>query len=159
MKKKWLLDTNVLSEPGRPRPDPAVLAWLRAEQADWMVPAVVLAERYAGTYGPDARRGAATREALDAFRADWPDLIAEFDGADAAAWGACVSGRERQPGGAVDRLIGAQALARGLAVVTRNLADFPGVPRLNPWTGASEDLAREPAAGAGVEGQERAGGQ
>jgi hypothetical protein len=33
----------------------------------------------------------------------------------------------------IDSLLAATALAHELTVATRNLADFPGVPTVNPW--------------------------
>lgn len=40
--KPFLLDNNVLSELWKPQPDAKVLAWI--ENADWFLPAPVIAE-------------------------------------------------------------------------------------------------------------------
>lgn len=41
----FLLDTNVLSEPTRPRPDPGVLAWLASvDEDDVFICAITIAE-------------------------------------------------------------------------------------------------------------------
>jgi toxin FitB len=41
---KYLVDANVLSEPTKPRPDPRVVAWLRAHEQDIAVDPVILGE-------------------------------------------------------------------------------------------------------------------
>ena len=41
---KYLVDANVLSEPTKPTPDPRVMEWLRAHEADITVNPVILGE-------------------------------------------------------------------------------------------------------------------
>lgn len=40
----FLIDTDVLSEPQKPRPNTAVLSWLRTHEADLYTSAVVIGE-------------------------------------------------------------------------------------------------------------------
>ncbi len=40
----WLLDTNVVSEVGKPEPDPTLMAWLEAHAEDCSLSVVTLAE-------------------------------------------------------------------------------------------------------------------
>jgi predicted nucleic acid-binding protein len=47
---RFLLDTNVISEIGKPRPNSRVLTWLLEHEAASGVPSVALAERYQGAY-------------------------------------------------------------------------------------------------------------
>jgi hypothetical protein len=138
----YLLDTNVVSEWTKPRPHPAVVAFLASTDEDLLFLSVVtLAE---------LRRGV-DRLALGRRRAalsDWleHDLIQRFDlrilGIDravASAWGRIMSRAERHgtTPGVMDVWIAAVAEVHGLMVVTRDTADF--APLLdnvfNPWRG------------------------
>lgn len=53
----YLVDANVLSEPTRPRPDPRVLGWLRAQELSLVVNPVILGEiEYGNLLLPAGRR-------------------------------------------------------------------------------------------------------
>jgi len=41
---KYLADTNVLSEPTKPRPNAAVVEWLRRHESELVVSSIVLGE-------------------------------------------------------------------------------------------------------------------
>lgn len=41
---KYLVDANILSEPTRPSPDPRVLNWLRVNESEFAIDAVILGE-------------------------------------------------------------------------------------------------------------------
>jgi toxin FitB len=140
----FLLDTNVVSEWTRPRPDPGVVAFLSQEDEDTLFLSVVsLAELRRGVdrLAPGQRR---TR--LDQWLRE--DLPARFDGrllgidADTAnMWGHLVARRERagHPLAAMDGWIAATAEVHGLTLATRNVADFAGtVERIvDPWSGVT----------------------
>jgi predicted nucleic acid-binding protein len=40
----YLVDANVLCEPTKPRPDAKVVAWLRANESDFVLNSVILGE-------------------------------------------------------------------------------------------------------------------
>ena len=40
----YLVDANILSEPTKPKPDAKVVAWLSANEADFVVDSVILGE-------------------------------------------------------------------------------------------------------------------
>lgn len=132
---KYLLDTNVLSEGWKRQPDANVLAWLEANEADYLIAAPVVAEIVGGVENAeDSKRGelqANVRELL----ADHAERIATFDGAAAEQWGLARYAPElkRQPQPLFDSLIEAIALARGLVVVTRDTGGFRLAETLNPW--------------------------
>jgi toxin FitB len=63
----YLLDTNVLSEPGRPAPDPHVLRWLDASMPVSYVCAPVLCELL---FGVGLMANGARKQALAAYVAD-----------------------------------------------------------------------------------------
>jgi predicted nucleic acid-binding protein len=137
----YLLDTNVVSEWARPRPDPGVVAWLDAVDEDRVFLSVVtLAELRRGIarLPPGAKR-----DRLD----EWlrRDLLLRFEGrillVDAGvadSWGEIVAARDAmgRPIAAMDALIAATARIHKLALITRNEADFSATVELivNPWT-------------------------
>ena len=47
----YLVDANILSEATKPRPDSKVVAWLRANEGDLLVDAVILGELALGILG------------------------------------------------------------------------------------------------------------
>jgi hypothetical protein len=135
-----ILDTNVVSEPMRPRGDPAVLAWLDQQAADILyLTTTSLAELLVGVASlPAGKR----RRGLDAALADiLADLfgprILPFDETAAKAYAPLVA-RARAAGRSIsmaDGQIAAIALTRGFAIATRDTAPFAavGVPIINPW--------------------------
>ena len=135
----FLLDTNVVSEALRPRPDGRVVAWLREHDARSWLSVVTIGEIEAGIRGaPDPRRAEALRAWLDGVLiAQFAHRILSVDLAVARAWGVRVaSARARgTPAGAVDALIAATAAQHGLSVATRNVRDFAhlDVDTVDPW--------------------------
>lgn len=67
--------------------------------------------------------------------ATFGETIVPFDTAAARTWGEYISrpALKQKPRGYPDTQIAAIALSRGLTIVTRNMADFPEVPVLNPF--------------------------
>lgn len=138
----FLLDTNVVSEWARPRPEPRIVAWLADVDEDRVFLSVItLAELQLGT---ESLPIGAKRDRLLAWLDE--DLLERFESrildvtpAVARDWGAvCVlAQRAGKPIGAMDAFFAATARVRGLTLVTRNDADFSpvGVELLNPWSG------------------------
>jgi len=137
----FLLDTNVVSEWVKPRPEAGVVAWLADVDEDRVfISVVTLGELRHGIEGlPPGRR----RSRLD----DWlrHDLPLRFEGrvlpidiAVADAWGTIVARRDRagRPIGSMDGLIAATAEVHALTLVTRNAPDFRSSVKtvFNPWT-------------------------
>jgi len=139
----FLLDTNVVSEWTKPRPDVGVVEFLATEDEDTLFLSVVtLAELRRGV---DRLAPGRRRNRLD----DWlrNDLLARFTGRllaidvpTADAWGRLSARRERvgRPMGAMDGWIAATAMVHGLTLVTRDVADFAGTVGeiICPWTAA-----------------------
>jgi len=135
---KWLLDTNVICEPGRRRPNTKVVAWLDSlNEHECALSAITLGEIEKGIHalpGGPARR--AHEKALAVLRHRFTGRILSVDEPVAAKWGELMGEAERvgRPLPAVDNLLGATAVVYGLTLVTRNTADIsPGVRVFNPF--------------------------
>ena len=136
----FLLDTNVVSEWTRQRPDAGVVRWLAEVDEDRVfISVVTLAEL---RHGVERMPVGARRDRLERWLTD--DLVQRFEGrvapvdtAIADSWGRIVARSQRagRPVGVMDAFIAATAEERGLCLVTRNVADFEqlGLPILNPW--------------------------
>jgi predicted nucleic acid-binding protein len=119
----------------RPRPHPAVAAWIAATPDERLfVSAVTLGELQAGveiTRQQDPARAAAIEGWIDAVAAT--HNILPMDGDAFRRWARLM---HRQPSDLIeDAMIAATALAHSLTVATRNLRDFErfGVPLFNPF--------------------------
>ncbi|MFH1762970.1 MAG: type II toxin-antitoxin system VapC family toxin [Gemmatimonadota bacterium] len=137
----FLLDTNVLSEPGRASPNPDVLDWLqKLNPLEAYLSVLTLGEIEKGvSLMPPGTRKDALREWL---RHDLPDRfrgrIMPVDPEVASAWGELDAEGQRmgRPLPVVDGLLLATARVHQLTFVTRNLRDCGdrGVAVLDPWT-------------------------
>jgi predicted nucleic acid-binding protein len=137
---RLLLDTNVLSEVTKPRPNAGVLQWLDGLDEDrTFISVVSIAEIRRGIALMDSGR---KRDAL----AEWlaRDLPQRFEGrvipvddAVALAWGDMMGLAKRSGRGlsSMDGLIAATAIAHDLTLATRNSKDFEsfGIELLDPW--------------------------
>ncbi|WP_395726755.1 type II toxin-antitoxin system VapC family toxin [Nakamurella sp.] len=132
-----VLDTNVLSEPLRPRPDPGVLRWI-GRQAEIGTTAITVGELLVGLarLPPGRRRDQLTvamEQTLDQFR----DNVLSYDQRAAHAY-ARLSVRRREAGAPLsveDGMIAAICSVHRCALATRNARDFGGLDLVlvNPW--------------------------
>lgn len=138
---RYLLDTCVVSEYAKRRPNPGLVEWLRHQnEAGLYVSVLTLGEVIAGVERiADPERRAVLRDWVrDGLAERFAGRLVPIDAVVARAWGElCASAASTGavlP--AVDSLIAASALCHGMAVATRNEADFArtGVPVVNPWT-------------------------
>ena len=123
---KYLLDTNIVSEPLRPQPNPDVLGKLHAFQDDLAIPAVVWHELWFGCLRlpPSVRRTVIQDYLQQVVGVSMP--ILPYDDA-AAVWHASERARLAMQGKMppfVDGQIAAVAYVHKLVLVTFNLADF-----------------------------------
>lgn len=140
--RRWLLDTNVLSEIRRPRPSSKVISWLESLEAEQFCTSVMnIAElRYGAVTHDDKLIRAEITVWIDQSIQPWLESrIFSVDEMILLNWRIMVRQREqtRAPAPAVDLLIAAVALANELGVATRDVTPFvsAGLPVLNPWTG------------------------
>ncbi len=134
----YLLDTNVISELVRPKPDRKVKAWFH-EVPD---PALHLSVLSLGEIRkgiemlPDNRRKEELRLWLEQELPAWfEDRLLSVSAGVADRWGRLLAEVGR-PVPATDSLLAATALHHELRLVTRNEADyrFPGLEVINPWS-------------------------
>ena len=135
---KYLVDANVLSEPTKPTPDLRVVEWLRANEADIAVDPVILGElRFGILILPRGRKRTSLERWFDTGAGRLHCL--PWDANTGLKWAELLA-RLRATGKAMpikDRLTTATALVHGLALATRNRADFmkAGVRIVDPFVG------------------------
>ena len=140
----WLLDTNIISELRRPKPEPSVVAFIGAQPLEALhISVVTLAEI---RFGIEVLANAARRSELNEWlthrvRPMFEQRVLSITEDVMFKWRLLVEeGRKvghtfSQP----DLIIAATALHHGLTVVSRDSADYTRarVPVLNPWSDPS----------------------
>lgn len=136
----FLLDTNVVSELVKPKPDGNVRRWVdEADESILFLSAMTLGEIRKGieSLGPGARRGRLESWLQVDLRLRFRDRILPIDEAIADRWGAisAMAAAKGKPVPVVDGILAATALHHNLTFVTRNNSDVAGtgVSTLNPW--------------------------
>jgi predicted nucleic acid-binding protein len=134
----YLLDTNVLSEARKQRPNAGVVSWIRrAPIGQIMVSVVTIGEIRRGVERLRARNDHQLAHRYEQWLAEtrelYSDQLLPVDLRIAEAWGEIDA---RQPLATSDGLIAATAKVHGLTVITRNTKDFQatGVRVSNPFT-------------------------
>jgi len=134
-----VLDTNVISEAMKPKPDPAVLAWLNDQAADTLyISSVTVAELLFGIKSlPAGKRKDMLTQALDGLMVLFKNRVLSFD-IDAARHYADLAVEAKTSGKGFptpDGYIAAVAASRGFSVASRDTAPFEAarVPVINPW--------------------------
>jgi toxin FitB len=134
-----LVDTNIWSELTRAAPDPAVRAWEKAQAPRLWLATVVIGELLSGIHLlPEGKRKQAFLEGYEALINAHSDRIVAFDLAASRLYGEIVA-RQHRAGrnpGTADSQLAAIALAKGMALATRNVKHFEGlgIRLINPWT-------------------------
>ena len=141
----FLLDTNVVSETIRPRPQQLVLGWLAAQNpSDLFLAAQTIGElvRGARKVRERERRERFERWIEQDLARQFDGRVLPFDGRSAAIWGRLMGDgdREGRRPAAADAQIAAVAIRHELTLVTRNVRDFArlDVRLLNPWRVSEE---------------------
>ena len=143
----WLIDTNVVSEMMRPRPEPRVAAFLDSIADEGIGLASITVWEVLdgiGRLDPGRRRRDLADRFQDLLDELFEDRIVEWSLADARACARIMEDKRRR-GEALDdhvpdAFLAAAAATRGLAVVTRNTGEFrnTGIETVDPWAGEPE---------------------
>ncbi|MDA8169387.1 MAG: type II toxin-antitoxin system VapC family toxin [Nitrospiraceae bacterium] len=136
----YLLDTNVLSETMRSRPNVQVDTWIKQVPEETLfVSVLTLGEIRRGIETlTDKKRKEKLRIWLDYEIPMWFEgRVLTVDLPIAERWGKLLAAIGR-PAPTVDSLLAATALHHELRLVTRNVKDFdyPGLEVINPWQNA-----------------------
>ena len=140
---RYLLDTCLLSELVKPRPDPSVIAWVSQQnESQLFLSVLTLGELRKGVERlKDGRKRVRLAQWLEGeLKPRFAGRLLAVDEDVAEQWG-IVSAQASARGLALpvmDGLISATALVHGLAVVTRNVSDIQasGAQVFNPWSPA-----------------------
>lgn len=133
-----VLDTNVLSEPLRARPDERVLAWLEEVEEPVAITAVSVGELLVGAERlPDGRRRDELLLAVEAVAAAFEDDVLPYDTAAARRFATMHVARRSagRPLSTEDGMIAAICAGNGGRLATRNTRDFDGLGLVlvDPW--------------------------
>ena len=133
----YLLDTNIVSELRKPRPDPGLVAWFNAVPAGQLYLSVLavgeIRQGIERLSRRDPRQAAVFTPWLTALRQRFGDRVLDIDEEVAETWGRLSA---VAPLPVVDGLMAATALVHDLTFVTRNQRDVrtTGVPVLDPFS-------------------------
>jgi toxin FitB len=135
-----ILDTNVVSEGWKPKPDPKVIAWLDSLPRDTLFLCTpVLAElRYGVERLPQSARRTRMEAWIDHLETQlYRDRILPFDRSAAWEFGRLAAYRESRGRRmeSMDLLIAAIASSRRAALATRDMSDFDdlGLDLIDPF--------------------------
>ena len=134
-----LLDTNVISEGLRQRPDVNVRTWLDAQPAEELFLCTpVLAElHYGAQLLPASMRRTKLEQSISDLMNAFGDRILTFDMAAALEYGKFVARRDRlgRATGSMDGVIAGIAMAHAAAIATRDSRGFDdvGIELIDPF--------------------------
>jgi toxin FitB len=138
----WLIDTNVISETRKPKPNVAVLGWLQTlALRQVLTSSLNIAELVSGAslVGNFSKKLDLEQWIETIVRPWFIGRIVEIDEDVLVRWRLLTRQQDRagKPAPSPDLLIAAVAQKHRLAVATRDIAPFVdcGIPTLNPWTG------------------------
>lgn len=138
-----ILDTNVISELMRAKPEPVVVSWFRVRPLLEMATTTInLAEiRFGLARLPFGRRRRDLEVTFNSLAArGFANRVFDFDASAADVYGDLAVERERAGRRleGFDGLIAAIAKSRGMPIATRNANDFAGcgIDLINPWSPA-----------------------
>lgn len=140
MSTQYLLDTCVISEFVKPRPEPKVVEWLNSiDMEKVFLSAVTVGEIQHGISNREPSNRTTELEVWlnEALPEQFAERILPLDMDTFIVWGKLVSDRKKKgvPMSVMDSLIAATALRHNMVLVTRNTSDFRQVSlsAFNPW--------------------------
>lgn len=138
MAKKYLIDTNVISELTRPEPNQDALEWLGHEQESTQISAVTVGELVRGAESlPEGKKKEKLARDVENLISWYGGRIVSFGEEEAIVYGKTVVEARKSGNNCAleDIMIAATALANDMVVATRNVKDFAplGVEVVNPF--------------------------
>jgi len=138
---KFVLDTNVVSESTKPKPDPRCVAWMLDHADDCCLTTITMAEMFFGVERlPEGKRKRALARKHEFILQDFQPWILDFDQAAASEFGRYVAEYEADQGAdglkaadVRDLQIASIARSLGWIVATRNSKHYPFVDTVNPF--------------------------
>ena len=141
----YILDTNIISEALKPKPDHNTIWWMQDHNEDLLFNVVSVEEVYDGIFRmPEGKRKARIRKQFDAFVKECANRTLPFD-AFSAYLCAELAASARKMGRPItieDCMIAAICKRNDGILVTRNVKDFDylGIETFNPFTYEPETL-------------------
>ena len=136
---RYLLDTNIVSNPVKPSPSPALLDWLGAQNdEDLFISSLTLAEIRRGIEQLPAGKKRSEKERWFAGpngpQAVFYERILSFDEKAGLIWGRLMAEGTKtgRPRSGLDMIVAAIAEANDCIVVTGNEKHFAGLRFINP---------------------------
>ena len=134
----YLVDTNVFSEPVKPKPDASVVTWLRQHESALYASTITIGEIRRGIERlPDGKRKTQLRAWLQSLCDCMKGRVLSFNTSTAHVWGQLKAKWDRAEitVSSLDSQLAATAHRHSLTLVTRNLTDFEktSVKLLNPF--------------------------
>jgi predicted nucleic acid-binding protein len=136
----YLLDTCLISELAKSKPDEKVVDWVLSEnETSFYISVLTFGELHKGVEKlPESKKKEELRIWIaDELKNRFQSRIISIDMRVSILWGKiqCLAEKNGKPMPAIDSLIAATGIAYDLTVVTRNVADMEqsGVKLLNPW--------------------------
>lgn len=131
-------DTNLISEPLRPAPDPGVLDWINSHAEQLALTSITIGELFSGAQKlPQGTRRTRLLEQITLLANEADARILAYGDSEARAYATIRAGCEAK-GRTIsveDAMIAAICLTTQSPLATRNVRDFEhtGVTILNPW--------------------------
>jgi predicted nucleic acid-binding protein len=138
----WLIDTDLLSERTKKKPDARVLKWLEEHASEIYTSSHVIGELQAGiSLLPDGAKKRSLQSWLNRLIEVMEGRILNFNTSVAAVWGRQEAELSEKgcPMPMPDSFIAATARRHNLIIASRNVPDYtrPGIKVINPVEGGS----------------------
>ena len=134
---KYLLDTCVISELTKHKPNIRVVEWIKHAPLDSLFLSVItIGEIRKGLNKlPKSKKKGKLTVWLNTLMEEYKERLLPVDLAVSENWGVIQGNAERSgiPMASIDSFIAATAHTYNLTVVTRNEKDFCQIPTINPW--------------------------
>jgi len=135
--RKYLLDTNIISELAKPSPHQNIVDFVIKQDKAWLSIITVHELNYGLKLLPEGKRRSQLEASIENFIEQYANFIIpiEYQEAHVAALLRADARKLGRPCHLADSLIAGTAKAHDLTVVTRNEKDFRdfGIGVINPW--------------------------